>query len=152
MTWPQVPRLGTAALEHQDVYFNMWRFAWVAHALASSPTQIFDGNIFYPEPRALTFSDAMPVEAAIAAPLLWARVPPVLVHNVLLLSGIVLSAAGIFVLASGLTRSPAAGLTAGIIFAFAPYRFEHYMHMELQWTVWMPWAFWALHRAFDTHR
>jgi len=152
MTWPQVPRLGTAALEHQDVYFNMWRFAWVAHALASSPAQLFDGNIFYPEPRALTFSDAMPVEAAIAAPLLWARVPPVLVHNLLLLGGIVLSATGIFVLASGLTRSPAAGLTAGIIFAFAPYRFEHYMHMELQWTVWMPWAFWALHRAFDTHR
>jgi hypothetical protein len=24
--------------------------------------------------------------------------------------------------------------------------------MELQWTVWMPWAFWALHRALETGR
>jgi hypothetical protein len=53
-------------------------------------------------------------------------------------------------LAASLTGSRAAGITAGIIFAFAPYRFEHYMHMELQWTVWIPWAFWALHRTFET--
>ena len=31
-----------------------------------------------------------------------------------------------------------------------PYRIEHFMHLELEWTVWMPLAFWALHRAFDT--
>ena len=152
MTWPQAARLASSAQEHQDVYFNMWRFAWVAHALASSPSHIFDGNIFYPEPRAMTFSDAMPVETAVAAPLLWAHLPPVLVHNLLLLAGIVLSAAGMFVLASRLTGSSAAGITAGIVFAFAPYRFEHYMHMELQWTVWMPWAFWALQRALNTGR
>src|SRR6185295_4913718 len=102
MTWPQAARLSTAAQEHQDVYFNMWRFAWFAHALASTPSRLLDGNIFYPQPRALTFSDAMPIEAAIAAPLLWTGAQPVLVHNLLLLSGLVLSAAGIFMLASRL--------------------------------------------------
>jgi hypothetical protein len=152
MTWPQAARLATSAQEHQDVYFNMWRFAWVAHAISSSPSHVLDGNIFYPERRTLTFSDAMPVEAATAAPLLWAHLPPVLVHNLLLLGGIVLSAAGVFMLGSRLTGSTAAGVTAGIIFAFAPYRFEHYMHMELQWTVWIPWAFWALHRTLETGR
>jgi hypothetical protein len=150
MTWPQVTRLATSAAGHQDVFFNMWRFGWVAHAMATAPLHVLDGNIFHPEPRALTFSDAMPVEASIAAPLLWAAVPPVLVHNLLLLAGIVLSASGIAMLATSLTGSRAAGITAGIIFAFVPYRFEHYMHMELQWTVWIPWAFWALHRTFET--
>ena len=24
------------------------------------------------------------------------------------------------------------------------------MHMELQWAVWMPWAFWAMQRTLDT--
>ena len=24
------------------------------------------------------------------------------------------------------------------------------MHMELQWTMWMPWSFWALHRTLAT--
>ena len=149
MTWPQAASIATAAQEHQDVYFNMWRFGWVAHALATSPPRLFDGNIFHPEPRTLTFSDAMPVEAFLAAPLLWAGTPPVLVHNVMLLAGIVLSAAGIAVLARSLTGSLTAGVIAGVVFAFAPYRFEHYMHMELQWTVWMPWAFWGLHRTLD---
>jgi hypothetical protein len=113
---------------------------------------VLDGNIFYPERRTLTFSDAMPVESALAAPLLWAGTPPVLVHNLLLLAGIVLSASGIFVLARRLTGSAAAGVTAGVVFAFAPYRFEHYMHMELQWSVWTPWAFWSLHRMLETGR
>ena len=150
MTWPQAAHFSTHTDRDQDVFFNLWRFGWVAHALATAPSRVLDGNTFYPERRTLTLSDAMPVEAAIAAPLLWSGVPPVAVHNLLLLGGIVLSAAGIFVLAVHLTGSRAAGVTAGIIFAFVPYRFAHYMHMELQWTVWTPWAFWALHRTFET--
>ena len=88
MTWPQATRLATDAAGDPDVFFNMWRFAWVAHALATAPSHVLDGNIFYPEPRTLTFSDAMPVEALLAAPLLWSGVPPVLVHNLVLLAEI----------------------------------------------------------------
>jgi hypothetical protein len=150
MTWPQAARLATDADPDQDVFFNMWRFGWVAHALSTSPSHLLDGNTFYPDQRTLTLSDAMPVEALAAAPLLLSGVPPVLVHNLMLLAGIVLSAAGIFMLAAHVTGSRAAGVTAGVVFAFVPYRFAHYMHMELQWTVWIPWAFWALHRTFET--
>lgn len=149
MTWPQARHIATHASDHQDVYFNMWRFGWVAHAL-SSPGRVFDGNMFYPERRVLTFSDALIVEALAAAPMLWAGLPPVLVHNLVLLGGMVLSGAGMFMLARHHTGSTAAALAAGIIFAFAPYRFEHYMHMELQWPVWVPWAFWALDRTVLT--
>ena len=150
MTWPQTAHLATHARGHDDVYFNLWRLRWFAHALAAAPARLFDGNIFYPERGALTLSDAMLVEGVVASPLLWAGVPPVLVHNLLLLGAIIVSALGMFVLARHLTRSPAAGLVAGVIFAFVPYRFEHYMHMELQWTMWIPWAFWALDRALAT--
>ena len=150
MTWPQVEYLATHGREHQDVYFNMWRLRWVAHALQSSPSRLFDGNIFHPERRTLTYSDAMIVEGLVGAPLLWAGVPPMLVHNLLLLGAIVASAVGMFVLVRMLTGSQAAGVIAGIVFAFVPYRFEHYMHMELQWTMWMPWSFWALHRTLAT--
>ena len=149
LTWPQARHLATHASEHQDVYFNMWRLGWVAHALSSS-ARVFDGNLFYPAERVLTFSDALMVEAVLAAPLLWAGVPRVLVHNLVLLGGIVLSAAGMFMLARRFTGSTGAGIAAGMAFAFAPYRFEHYMHMELQWAVWVPWAFWALDRTVET--
>ena len=152
LTWPQARVLSTHAREHHDVYFNMWRLAWVAHALADSPARLFDGNIFYPEPRTLTYSDAMLVEGLIGAPLFAAGLPPVLIHNLLLLGAIIASAVGMYVLARHLTDSPGAGLVAGVIFAFVPYRFEHYMHMELQWTMWIPWSFWAFHRTLETRR
>jgi hypothetical protein len=150
MTWPQAAHLTTQAHAHYDVYFNMWRLAWIAHALATSPSRILDGNIFHPEPRALTYSDAMLVEGAFAAPLLWLGLPPVLVHNLLMLGPIVSSAVGVFVLARHLTGSASAGVVSGVVFAFVPYRFDHLMHMELQWTVWMPWSLWALHRTIET--
>jgi hypothetical protein len=152
MMWPQVRHISDSATAHQDVYFNMWRLAWIAHALSSSPLRLFDGNIFYPEPRTLTFSDAMLVEGIIAAPLIWIGVKPVLVHNLMMLGAIAASALGIFMLVRYLTGSRGAALLAGVIFSFAPYRYEHIMHMELQWTVWMPWAFLALHRTLDTGR
>jgi hypothetical protein len=152
MTWPQVTLFTTHAADHTDVYFNMWRISWVAHALRSAPSTLFDGNIYYPEPNTLAFSDAMLVEGLIGAPLLWAGVRPVLVHNSLLLGAVIASAVGVFVLVERLTRNRAAAVIAGIIFAFAPYRFEHDMHLELQWTAWMPWALWAVHRTIDTGR
>lgn len=152
MTWPQALHLSTHAPQHQDIYFNMWRLAWFAHALATSPSRLFDANIFHPEPRALAFSDAMIVEGAAAAPLLWAGVNPLLVHNILLLAAIALSGAAMYALVRYLTGSRGAGLLAGVVFAFAPYRVEHIMHMELQWTMWMPLAFLSLHRTLDTGR
>jgi len=152
MLWPQVRHIGDSAVLHQDVYFNMWRLQWVAHALATSPANLFNANIFYPEPRTLLFSDAMLAEGIIAAPLIWAGVPPVVVHNIMLLGAIVASAATMFLLVHYLTRSRGAALLAGTIFAFAPYRFEHIMHMELQWTMWIPLAFLAMQRTFDSGR
>ena len=150
MTWPQALVLNTHAVNDQDVFFNLWRLRWIAHALSTSPADLFNGNIFHPERGVLAYSDAMLVEGAFAAPLLWAGVPPVLVHNLVLLGAIVASGVGMFVLARHLTGSAAGALAAGVIFAFAPYRFEHYIHMELQWTVWSPWAIWALQRTIET--
>jgi hypothetical protein len=152
MTWPLARHAGTAAIQHHDVYFNMWRLRWFAHALATQPRHLFDANIFYPESGTLALSDAMPVEGLLAAPLLWCGVPPVLVHNILILLPVAASGAAMFALARYLTGSRGAGLVAGVAFAYAPYRFEHLMHMELQWIVWTPLALLALHRAIETGR
>jgi hypothetical protein len=152
MTWPQARYLSSRATPHQDVYFNMWRLRWFAHALVTPSARLFDANIFYPERRTLALSDAMPMEGIVGAPLVWAGVKPVLMHNLLLLGAIAVSGAAMFALALYLTGSRGAGVLAGIVFAFAPYRFEHVMHMELQWAMWIPLAFLALHRTFDTGR
>src|SRR5258708_8301175 len=90
------------------------------------------------------------VEGTLAAPLVWAGMAPVLVHNLLLLGAIAVSGVSMLGLARCLAGSRGAGVLAGSVFAFAPYRVEHVMHMELQWAMWMPLAFLALHRTFDT--
>ena len=149
-TWPQARHLWSQAPPHQDVYFNMWRLRWFAHAIVTSPVHLFDANIFYPEPRTLALSDAMVVEGLVAAPLVWAGLNPVLVQNLLVLAAMAGSGAAMFALARYLTGSRGAAIVAGMVFAFAPYRFEHIMHMELQWAMWSPLAFMALHRTFDT--
>src|SRR2546425_4667862 len=148
-TWPQALSLGSKIAMHNDPYFSMWRLAWVAHALRTDPRHLFDANIFYPEVRTLTYSDATLLEGTIAAPLLWAGVAPVLVYNILLLAGITISGLGMFVLARYLTGSAGAALVSAAVFMLAPYRLEHFMHLELQWAMWMPLAFWAVHRAID---
>ena len=149
-TWPQARHLSSQAPLHQDVYFNMWRLRWFAHALVTPSAHLFDANIFYPELRTLALSDAMIVEGIAASPLVWAGTKPLLVQNLLVLGAMAASGAAMFALARYLTGSRGAAVVAGIVFAFAPYRFEHIMHMELQWAMWSPLAFLALHRTFDT--
>jgi hypothetical protein len=63
-----------------------------------------------------------------------------------------MSGAAMFALVRYLTGSGGAALLAGTIFAFPPYRFEHIMHMELQWVMWVPLAFLALHKTIDRAR
>ena len=150
LTWPQIAVFATRSVEHQDVYFNLWRLRWISHALATSPLALFDGNIFHPELRSLTFSDAILVEGIFAAPFFWLGLPPMLVHNLTLWAALIGSGAGMFVLCRELTGSRGGALVASVVFTFAPYRFDHYMHMELQWALWIPWAFWALHRTIAT--
>jgi hypothetical protein len=149
VTWPQALHLASAVPDHDDPFFSMWRLAWIAHALPRDPSHLFDGNIFYPHLRTLAYSDATLFEGLLAAPWLWAHVNLVLVYNLCVLAGIVSSGVGMFVLVRHLTNDPDAALVAAAIFALAPYRIEHVMHLELQWTMWMPLAFYAVHRLFD---
>jgi hypothetical protein len=149
ITWPAALHLGTRVPGHDDPLFSMWRLAWIAHALPHDPRHLFDANIFYPHLRTLAYSDAMLFEGIVAAPFLWAGMNPVVVYNLMFFAGIVSSGAGMFVLVRYLTGDIGAALVAAVIFTVAPYRIEHFIHLELQWTVWMPLALWAVHRTFD---
>jgi hypothetical protein len=135
--------------EHGDAYFSVWRLAWVAHQLKTSPLHLFEANIFYPEPRTLAYSDAMLLPATVLAPFGWAGARPLVVYNVFLLSTFVLNALAAYVLAYRLVGSYPAGLLAGVIFAFSPYRFEHFDHLEMQLSFWIPLAMLAWHRAVE---
>src|SRR5690349_15310247 len=97
-TWPQALHMSTSIFSHHDPYFSIWRISWIAHALVTSPFHLFDANIFYPATGTLAFSDATLLEGLVAAPFLWMHFSPVLVYNVLFLTGFVGSAVAMFVL------------------------------------------------------
>jgi hypothetical protein len=149
VTWPQARHLSTHIANHQDAYFSIWRLGWIAHALRTQPLHLFDANIFHPAPHTLAFSDATMLEGLMAAPLFWAGVPPALIYNLVLLAGFAASGLAMFVLAHYLTRAVGPSLVAAVAFTMLPYRIEHFMHLELQWAMFVPLTFWALHRAID---
>jgi len=147
LTWPQGLYPGTKIANHDDSYFSAWRIAWIAHSLRTDPRHLFDANVFYPEQRTLAYSDATLLEGLIATPFLWIGLSPVLLYNLLLLGGIAASGLGMFVLVRYLTNNSEAALVAAAIFLLLPYRVAHYPHLELQWTAWIPLAYWAVHRT-----
>jgi hypothetical protein len=138
-----VPDLG-------DPLFSIWRIGWVAHQLWADPRHLFDANIFYPEAATLTYSDSMLLPALTAMPLLRVGVHPVVVYNLLLLSGFALSGLATYVLARGLGFGRPAAWVSGVIFVVHPYRLDHFPHLELQMAQWMPLALLGTHRVMAT--
>jgi hypothetical protein len=152
MTYPQVLHLRDRVHDDGDPLLNTWALAWVAHQLPRAPAHLFDANIFYPERRTLAYSETLLVPAAFAAPLRWLGVSPLLVYNIVFLSGFIVSGAGTALLVRTLTNSASAGLVAGLVFAFLPYRIDHFPHLQLQQTQCLPFAMWAFHRLLQTGR
>jgi hypothetical protein len=152
MTYPQALHLSDTVHDDGDPLLNAWALVWVAHQLPIAPAHIFDANAFYPERRALAFSETMLVPAVAVAPLRWLGAGALFVYNVVFLSGFIVSGAGVAVLVRLLTGSGGAGVVAGIVFAFLPYRIDHFPHVQLQQTQCLPFIFWAFHRLLRTNR
>ena len=140
-----VPDLG-------DPLFSIWRLAWVAHQVVTDPLHLFDANIFFPATLALTYSDSIVLPGLAAAPFLWAGVSPVHVYNLMFVSTFVLSGVAMFFLCRELTGHSLGAFVGALVFAFYPFRFEHYSHLELQMTFWFPLALLALKRALVAGR
>ncbi len=145
LNWYTVPDLG-------DPLFSMWRIGWVAHKIVADPRHLFDANTFHPEPLTLTYSDSMLLPALTGAPFLWLGVPLAVVYTLLLLGAIVVSGMATFMFARALGLSALPSAISALLFAFCQYRLDHYSHLELQMTMWMPLTLLAALRLLATGR
>jgi hypothetical protein len=152
MTYPQVFRMTDGVHDPGDPLMVTWVLAWVAHQLPRAPAHLFDANIFYPERNSLAFSETLLVPGIVVAPLHWMGVGSILIYNLVFLSGFVLSGVGVALLVRHLTGYVGAAILAGIVFAFPPYRIDHYAHLQLQQTQFIPLALWAFHVLLDSGR
>jgi hypothetical protein len=151
LLWPQVVQVGGVP-DHGDPLFSMWRLAWVAHQIAAHPAHLFDANIFYPAPDTLAYSDATLLPGLLAAPLLWLGAPLAAVHGILFLASFVLAGLAMFLLVRALTGRFLPAALAGVLFAFYPYRFSTYSHLEMQGVFLMPLTLLFLLRTLESGR
>jgi hypothetical protein len=160
MTWPLVTGLARdVPWDLGDPLLNMWILSWDMEQLRailggdfSRIPRFFDANIFHPSPLTLAYSEHLFPQALQALPVYLASANPILCYNLLFLSTFVLSGLGAFLLVREITGSARAGFVAGLLFAFAPYRWTHASHLQVLSSQWMPFALYGFRRYFDTGR
>lgn len=160
MTWPLAGGLARdVPWDLGDPLLNMWILAWDIEQLRailggdfSRIPHFFDANIFHPSPLTLAYSEHLFAQALQALPVYLASANPILSYNLLFLSTFVLSGLGAFLLVREMTGSARAGFVAGLLFAFAPYRWTHAGHLQVLSSQWMPFALYGFHRYFVTGR
>ena len=123
-----------------DPLFSAWRIARLAHQLATDPAHLFDGNIFFPLPLTLTYSDSTFLQGVLGAPFILAGADALLVANGLTLLAFPACGLAFFYAAWRLTSDPRAAFIAGLLGAWYPFHAEHYSHLELHWVMFVPLA------------
>jgi hypothetical protein len=146
-TWPLVTDVAhLSRTDNADAVLLDWVIAWIAHQAPRAPLHLFDANAFYPERHTLAFSEAMIVQSAMAAPIIWAGGSPVLAFNLVTLAGFALSGWAMYLVVARWTGSQIAGLTSGVIYAFNAHSFTRLPHLQAQHTEFLPLALFALDR------
>lgn len=152
-SWPLASDpAGLARLDNNDAQLNTWIIAWVPHALATSPLNLFEAPIFYPEHRSLAFSEHMLVPSLLGAPLIWAGVSPVFVYNLLIMLGLALSGFAMYWVMAAWTGSQWAGLIAGIAYAFNAHVLTRFVHLQAMHVEFFPIVLYAFDRVLTERR
>jgi hypothetical protein len=149
-TWPMTPRLGEVGrFDTGDGHWSIWCVAWVSHALATDPANLFDANIFFPHRDTLAYSENNIVAGVLGLPAYVLTGNPYATHNLSVLLGIALAFVGAYGLVRYLTHDTGAAIVAGIGFAFCPFLFARTAHIQLLLFFGLPVAMHALHRVID---
>lgn len=139
-------------LDNHDAELNTWIVAWVAHILPHAPLSLFEAPILYPEQHSLAFSEHMLVPSVIGAPLLWLGASPVLVYNLLIMAGLALSGWAMYLVMARWTGSVAAGVIAGLLYAFNAHVLTRFVHLQAQHVEFFPLMLYALDRLIVDRR
>lgn len=146
MLYPYPLQLTTHAKDLGDSLEYAWVLGYAGPKLLADPLHLYDGNIFYPFKGSLAYSDSTLANALLALPVIALTGNPILAGNLLILLSFVLAGLGAYLLVSRLTGSRGAGLVAGAVFAFNPYRIDHMTQLPNVSSHWLPFVFYALER------
>jgi hypothetical protein len=153
LTWPLPARLTTGvAGDYGDPLFISWVMSWVADRVTAAITQpsdlrtFWDAGIFFPERRALTFSEHFIPQTLMVLPVYWLTGNAILCYNLVFLASFVLTGVGTALLGRALTGSASAGILAGVVASFNEYRLVwEVAHLQTLSIYWFPFVLLGLH-------
>lgn len=133
-----------------DAYEYVWKLWWFKHTLletGQSPWVV--PEIYFPYGYLLAYGEATPANTILALPLTWllGEIPT---YNLLVLLSTILSGFTMFLLAREVSGNFWAGLLAGVIYAFSPFRRLQILHLNILTTQWLPLIFYFLERFLKT--
>ena len=153
LTYPLSVRAGSVILgDYPDSHLFLWTFAWLAHAFANQPLNLFDANIFHPLHNTLAFSENLVGSGLIAAPIIWVTGNPLLALNLVSLLSVLLCGVGAYFLARRIGIGVAGAFICGVVFAFSPARFFRLGQLHLTTVQWIPFALAYLHAYIERGR
>ncbi len=154
MTIPLALRFRThcpALHELRDPLLNIWIINGNLQRLEAGEP-LFEANIFHPHPNSLVFSEHLLGLSLLCAPLRAVGMGPVSSYNVLLIGSFVLSGFAAYLLALHVTGRRDGAALAGIIYAFAPFKFAQLNHIQMLASFWMPLCLLFAHRYLVSRR
>lgn len=125
-------------LSRADVSFESWLVARHARTLLRAPGQIFETEHCAPEPHSLVFGVPMIAMGVLAIPASLLTRNPIAIYNATLALQSLAAALAMCALVNAWTGRLAAGLVAGLLFAFHPIRMLHIAHpseWDITWTL-----------------
>ncbi len=158
MTWPLMRHPGTHIVpDLGDSLFICWVLMWTSGQVLSALSghvdaiaSYWNGNIFYPAPHTLAYSEHFTPQMIQALPIYALGGNIFLCYNLLFLSTFVVAALGMYLFIRDVTGRPLAAFLAGLAFAYAPYRLGQFPHLQIMSIGWMPLALLGLRRFFAT--
>ncbi|UCE84893.1 MAG: hypothetical protein JSU66_11090 [Deltaproteobacteria bacterium] len=135
-----------------DATFATWLVGRNAHTLLRRPWNLFDTEHCAPGEKTMTRGEPMISLGLLGAPAaLWTD-DPILIYNWALVALALVSAFAMYLLVSAWTGAPAAGIAAGLFYAFHPIKLHSMAHAFIQDTGWTVLALFFAHRLFARGR
>lgn len=131
MTWPTLQHpTSTIPQDIWDPTLQAWQLSWAGHALLHDPTQLWNGNAFFPDKYSYAFSDTL----LGYAPLGMIGTGPeaaIIRYNILFVLIYALSFFGTYALARQLGSGRTGATVAGAAVAFSPWRLGQTGHLHV---------------------
>jgi hypothetical protein len=143
---------GLVRAARADVIFEAWLVSRHAKTLPTRPQRLFDTEHCAPAEHTLALGIPMITLGALAIPAWWLTGDPILTYNVVLVLLSLLGAAAMYALVVSWTGVPAAGIAAGLLYAFHPIRLTDITHPSVWDATWTLFALLFAERWFARGR